>query len=89
MNKTNIAIKANLLEHNLENLLKGKADIGTASALGVVTSALDDFLRGNANISMASKLGLLQSELETLLKLIGKQGTIGFVLGVLIKNNVD
>lgn len=88
MNRVNIATKANILEHNLENLLNGKADIGTASALGVVTASLKEFLEGKANISMASKLGLLESELQQLLNRIDKKGAIGFVLGVLMKKNL-
>lgn len=87
MSALSIAMKAGLMTSNLNNLLKGKADIGTASKIGVITSSLQEFLNGHANIAMAHKLGLMTSDLQLLLNSIGQKGSIGLVLGLLIKEN--
>lgn len=86
MGHLSIAMKTGLLTSNLNNLLAGKADIGTSSKLGVMSSSLQQFLDGKANITMASKLGLMTSDLQLLLDSVGKKGAIGLVLGLLMKN---
>ncbi len=85
MSTFSIAIKTGLLTNNVINLLNGDADVGTASKLGVMRFSLQEFLNGKANISMASKLGLMTSDLQLLLDIIGKQGAIGLIIGLLMK----
>lgn len=85
MSALSIAMQAGLLTHNIQNLINGVADLGTASRLGVMTSSLQEFLNGTANISMASRLGLMTTDLQLLLNSIGKQGAIGLVFGLLMK----
>jgi hypothetical protein len=85
MSELSIAMKTGLLTTNIRNLYNGIADIGTAGKLGVMTSSLQEFLNGKANISMASKLGLMTSDLQLLLNIIGRQGAIGLIFGLLMK----
>lgn len=87
MSILSIAMRAGLMTHNLNNLFKGKADIGIASKIGIITSSLQEFLDGQANISMANKLGLMTSDLQLLLDSIGRDGAIGLILGLIMKEN--
>ena len=71
--------------HNLDNLVSGKADIGTASALGITTTKLQEFLDGTANTDMGVLLHISTAALQDFLYKLGKRGAVGFILGLLIK----
>jgi hypothetical protein len=76
--------------HNLDNLLKGKADIGTASKFGVITTVFQEFLDGTANTSMAIKLGLFTKDLQAMLDNSGgRPAAVGLALGFLLKKRCD
>jgi len=70
---------------NLDNLLAGKADIGTASALGITTTKLQEFLDCQANADMGILLSTSTAALQEFLYKLGKQGAVGLILGLLIK----
>jgi len=87
MSEITIAMKAGLLEENYLNLINGIADNFTAGKFGVMAYDLQNFIDGEASVTMALKLGIVLSDLQLLRNNIGRPGAIGFLLGVLIRNN--
>jgi len=70
----------------MNNLLNGKADFGTSSKVGVMTSILQNFLEYKASAEMARKLDMSFSDLQNLLNYLGKQGAVGYVVSMISHN---
>jgi hypothetical protein len=67
---------------SLKDLMKGRVGVGIAGRLGVTSSSLQKFVDGGTSIGLASELGILSSNLQELRDSIGREGAIGFLIGV-------
>lgn len=92
MNEEEVNRRLGISLHNYQNLLKGIADIGTASAIGVTTSILQRFLNCEGytpHYIIASKMGILSVDLDSILTEIGKKGARGLIIGILIMQKIN
>jgi hypothetical protein len=70
---------------DIEALIRGSVPASVAARLGVPMLSLEDFLlRGFASDSVAHRLGMSMSAAEELARTIGRDGTIGIVIGLLL-----
>ncbi len=79
-----LASSMGIFESDLKSLLNGRASFGVASKLGVFESDLQKFLNGKASYSMANRMGTFESDLQPMLTNMGKEATIGIIVGMLI-----
>jgi hypothetical protein len=83
MSLTGIAGHAGVTTSSLQQLIAhGSATAGLAGRLGVTTSNINDFINGSASAGIASALGTTSSSAQELRNLIGREGAIGLIIGL-------
>lgn len=85
MSLIGIAGKCGVTTSTLQDLISGNVRVGVSGKLGVTSSSLQTFVDGGTSIGLASKLGITSSSLQELRNLIGQQGAIGLIIGMLQK----
>jgi len=72
---------------DIESLTQGTVTASVAERLGVPLLSLEDFLlRGFASDSVAHRLGVSMSAAEELARTVGRDGTIGILIGLLLSS---
>lgn len=89
MSMLGVASAMGVTTFSLEKLFEGEATFGVSSQLKISLSSLQDFLNGKVNPVMAGSLGVSSSALQELRDKIGKDGAVGFLVGLGIKNLSD
>ena len=80
-----IALKTGIPLIDVEDLVSGTVTDCVASRLGVPLLALQEFVtHGQASAKVAHRLGMSMASAEDLARLLGKDGAIGLVLGLLL-----
>ena len=85
MSLKRIAGKYNINVGALKDLNNGSIRESISKKLGVSTFALQNFIDGNSSSSLAAKIEISTSNLQKLRDRIGKQGAIGLIVGLLIR----
>jgi hypothetical protein len=89
MQHANIAASVGLNAMDIDRLLKGQATHSLAAKVGVTTKDIEDFIEGFASESMKKRLGLNNVNVTSeLAQLVGRQGAIGILLGLLIQKTL-
>jgi hypothetical protein len=89
MQHANIAASVGLNAMDIDRLLKGQATHSLAGKVGVTTKDIEDFIEGFASESMKKRLGLNNvNATSELAQLVGRQGAIGILLGLLIQKTL-
>ena len=87
MSLMEISLRTGVPLADIESLTRGNATAGVAERLGVPLLSLEDFLlRGFASDSLAYRLGMSMSAAEELASTVGRDGTIGIVIGLLLSS---
>jgi hypothetical protein len=89
MSMLGVASAMGVTTFSLEKLLEGEATFGISSQLKISLSVLQDFINGKVNPIMAGQLGISASTLQELRDKIGKDGAIGLLIGLGVKNLSD
>lgn len=85
MSLMEIATRAGVPLADLEELVRGTALNSVAEQLGVPLLALQEFIHhGDASSNMAHRLGISMAAAGELAQLLGPEGKIGLVVGLLI-----
>ena len=69
----------------LTNLLKGFVDDGISKSLNMKKISLQIFIDGGTSVEVATKLGITVPTLQELRNVIEREGAIGIVIGLMIK----
>lgn len=85
MSLIGIASKCDVTSSSLQDLIRGRVSIGVAGQLDCTSSSLQTFVDGGTSIGLAGRLGTTSSSLQELRKLIGKEGAIGLLIGLMAK----
>jgi hypothetical protein len=80
-----VASSMGVAQSELENLLAGRASLGIAKKLGVSRMDLQRFVAGDVSMSMALALGMLQPQAQALRDRVGREGSVGIIIGVCAK----
>lgn len=83
MSLIGIAGKCGIMSSSLQDLINGKVGISVAGKIGVLSSSLQEFVDGGTSIGLAGKIGITSSSLQELRNLIGKEGAIGLIIGMM------
>jgi hypothetical protein len=67
---------------DLEALLQGKVTITVAFRLNTTTHDAELFIHGAASIGLAATVGCTASDLQQLRDRLGREGAIGFLVGL-------
>jgi hypothetical protein len=87
MSLVEIALRTGVPIADLESLIRGNVPASVAERLGVPLLSLEDFLlRGFASDSVAHRLGMSMSAAEELARTVGRDGTIGIIIGLLLSS---
>ena len=86
MSMLGVASAMGVTTFSLEKLLEGEATFGVSSQLKISLSVLQDFIDGKVNPILAGSLGIPSSTLQELREKVGKEGAIGLIIGLGIKN---
>jgi hypothetical protein len=71
----------------LHRLVSGEVTPGVASHLGTTTRSLQGFIEGGRCIGLASHIGCTTNTLAELRATIGREGAIGFLIGLCVQAN--
>jgi hypothetical protein len=83
MSLIGIAGKCGVTSSSLQDLINGNVRVGVAGKIGTTTSSLQTFVNGGTSIGLAGKIGITSSSLQELRNLIGKEGAIGLIIGMM------
>ena len=85
MSLMEIASRTGVTLADIESLIRGDVSIAVANRLGVPLVALQQFLStGDASANLAHRIGTSMSAAEDLATLLGSEGRIGILLGLLL-----
>jgi len=85
MSLMDIALRTGVPLVDIEELVRGNAQVRVAERFGVPLLALEEFIRhGQASSKMAQRLGMSMAAAEELARSLGPEGAIGLVLGLLL-----
>lgn len=85
MGLNRIARKYDINISALNDLNKGNIREGIAEKLGVSIFSLQAFIDGGTSNGLAAKIETTSSSLQELRNIIGRQGAIGLIFGLLIR----
>lgn len=85
MSLISIAGTCGVTTSNLERLVRGEVTPGVAGKIGITMSSLQTFVDGGTSVGLAGILGTTSSNLQDLRNQIGKQGSIGLIVGLMSK----
>ena len=85
MGLNRIARKYNININALNDLNNGNIKEGIAEKLGVSIYSLQTFIDGGTSSGLAAKIETTTSSLQELRNIIGRQGAIGLIFGLLIR----
>lgn len=84
MSLMEISLRTGVPIADIELLIRGNVTASVAERLGVPLLSLEDFvLRGFASDRVAHRLGMSMSAAEELARTVGRDGTIGILIGLL------
>jgi hypothetical protein len=87
MSLMEITARTGVPSSDVESLIGGTVPASVADRLGVPLLSLEDFvLRGFASASIGHRLGISMSTAEELARTVGKEGTIGIIIGLLLSH---
>lgn len=86
MSFENLALKCGVESSDFQDLVYGHVRPGIEKKLGIPASSLQIFLDGDTSEELASKIGISSSDLQFLRYQNGRDGAIGLVVGVLLRN---
>jgi len=87
MNLLTAASSMGITSYGLEKLVQGEVTYGLSSRLGTNISALQDFINGQVKSGFSVVTGMPPSGLQELRDTIGKEGAVGFILGIIACSN--
>jgi hypothetical protein len=79
-----IAMRVGTATNSIEEHLAGSATIDIAARLGMTSDELQEFIDGGAPAEMALQLGTTRGSVQDLRERLGKEGAIGFLLGLAV-----
>ena len=85
MGLNRIARKYDISISALNDLSNGSIREGIAEKLGVSIYSLQKFIDGGTSSSLAAKIETTSSSLQELRNIVGRQGAIGLIFGLLIR----
>jgi hypothetical protein len=74
-----VAFSLGVGQSELEKLLAGRANVGTAKKLGVSKMDLQRFIAGELSTTIAPALGMLQCQAQDLRDRVKREGAVGIV----------
>jgi transcriptional regulator with XRE-family HTH domain len=83
MSLMSLAARCGVTTSTLQELLRGRVNISVGTRLGVLTSSLQTFVDGGTSLGLASKLNMLSANLQELRGVIGRDGAIGLLIGLM------
>jgi len=85
MSLMEIALRTGVTLADIESLVGGNASAGVANRLGVPLLGLEEFLKhGCASAAVAHRIGTSMAAAEELAREVGREGSVGIVLGLLL-----
>jgi hypothetical protein len=79
-----IALKCNIDENDLQELVYGNVTIGIEKKLGAPQESLQNFVYGDVDDVVSEKFNLSKDELQFLRYQKGGDGAIGMLIGLLL-----
>lgn len=89
MSLSGIAVRSGISSATLISLINGIVTPGVANRLGISSASLQSFIDGSATPGIGVLLGVRSSTAQELRDLIGREGAIGVLIGLLIEKNRD
>lgn len=83
MSLISIAGQCGVPSDTLKKLIAGKVSPSVAMRLGVPSASLQTFVDGGKSVGLAGVMGTTSLSLQELRNLIGREGAIGLLIGLM------